>query len=188
MNHGVNALSWCQPSDIIARVARPIQLGEDYRGEDGPIGYLLRQTIHAFNTAMENGLREHGLTSPQFGALFVLEAEPGLSAADVARAMGTTPQAANVLIAGMEAVGLVYREPHPTHGRILEIYPTDEGLRRFKTARPFIRRLEAQMCEGFSASQIATVKRWLVDSSRVLSSTRTGAKPRSKIGKPQPVK
>src|SRR6476619_7661672 len=131
-------------------MARPVQLGEEYRGESGPIGYLLRQTIHAFNTAMENGLREHRLTSPQFGALFVLEAEPGLSAADVARAMGTTPQAANVLIAGMERDGLVYREPHPTHGRILEIYATDEGLRRFNAALPFIQELEATMCEGFS--------------------------------------
>ena len=150
-----------------------MQLGEGYRGEDGPIGYLLRQTIHAFNTAMENGLREHGLTSPQFGALFVLQAEPGLSAADVARAMGTTPQAANVLVAGMEEDGLAHREPHPTHGRILEIYPTDEGLRRFKAARPFIRRLETQMCEGFSTTQVATVKRWLVDSARGLSATTT---------------
>src|SRR3954468_21570160 len=156
-------------------MARPVQLGEDYRGEEGPIGYLLRQTIHAFNTAMENGLREHGLTSPQFGALFVLEAEPGLSAADVARAMGTTPQAANVLVAGMEEAALVYREPHPTHGRILEIYPTDEGVRRFRAARPFIRRLEAQMCEGVSAAQLAIVKRWLVDAARALSSTKTRA-------------
>ena len=153
-------------------MARPTQLGEDYRGEDGPIGYLLRQTIHAYNTAMEDALRQHKLTSPQFGALFVLETEPGLSAADVARAMGTTPQAANVLIAGMEADGLVYREPHPTHGRILEVYPTDEGSRRFKAAQPFIRRLETQMCAGFSASQVTTVKRWLVEAARAVSSTK----------------
>jgi len=152
-------------------MARPTQLGEDYRGEDGPIGYLLRQTIHAFNTAMETGLRQYGLTSPQFGALFVLQAEPGLSAADVARAMGTTPQAANVLVAGMDAEGLIYREPHPTHGRILEIYATEEGLRRFKAARPFIRRLETTMCEGFDATQLTTVKRWLVHSARVVSGT-----------------
>jgi len=152
-------------------MARPTQLGEGYRGEDGPIGYLLRQTIHSFNGAMEAGLREHGLTSPQFGALFVLEAEPGLSGADVARAMGTTPQAANVLVAGMEREGLVHREPHPTHGRILEIYATEEGLRRFKAARPFIRGLETTMCEGFDARQLATVRRWLVHAARAMSTT-----------------
>jgi DNA-binding MarR family transcriptional regulator len=156
-------------------MARPTQLGERYRGEAGPIGYLLRQTVHAFNTAMESRLRDHGLTSPQFGALFVLDIEPGLSAADLARAMGTTPQAANVLVAGMEGQGLVYRAPHPTHGRILEVYPTEEGIRRFKASRPQIRRLETTMCEGLDATERATIKRWLVQSARALSA----APPRS---------
>jgi len=164
-------------------MARPTQLGEDYRGEQGPIGYLLRQTIHAFDTAMENGLRNHGLTSPQFGALFVLAAEPGLSAADLARAMGTTPQAANVLVAGMIQSGLVERTPHPTHGRILEIYPTDEGLQRFNTALPFIRRLEATMSRSLGKSELAIVKRWLVESARALSTERksTDASPGKRI-------
>lgn len=164
-------------------MARPVQLGEGYRGVDGPVGFLLRQTIHTFNTAMEDQLREHGLTSPQYGALFVLATEPGLSAADVARAMGTTPQAANVLVAGMEEQGLVYREPHPTHGRILEIYPTDQGLSRFKAAQPSIRRLEAKMCDGFSARQVATVKEWLVGAAHALSTDtpRTRSRTRAPI-------
>lgn len=152
---------------------RPTQLGEGYRGDDGPIGYLLRQTIHAFNTAMENGLRRYGLTSPQYGALFVLAEEPGLSAADVARAMGTTPQAANLLISGMVREELVRREPHPTHGRILEIFPTDEGMRRFRAARPFIRRLEAEMSAGLTPGQVRTVKRWLVDAARASAAANT---------------
>jgi DNA-binding MarR family transcriptional regulator len=155
-------------------MVRPTQLGEGYRGEDGPIGYLLRQTVHAFNAAMEGRLREHGLSSPLFGALFVRSAEPGLSAAEVARAMGTTPQNANLLVAAMESEGLVQREPHPTHGRILEVFPTEEGLRRFKAARPAIRRLEGTMCDGFSAAEVETVKRWLVRSADALSSKSGG--------------
>jgi len=154
-------------------MARATQLGEDYRGEQGAIGYLLRQTIHAFDTAMETGLRSHRLTSPQFGALFVLAAEPGLSAADLARAMGTTPQSANVLVAGMIEIGLVERTPHPTHGRILEIYATDEGTQRFQSALPFIRRLEATMTKSLGTAELPIVKRWLVESARALSGERT---------------
>ena len=153
-------------------MARPTQLGEDYRGEEGPIGYLLRQTIHAFDTAMETGLRTYGLTSPQFGALFVLVAEPGLSAADLARAMGTSPQAASALVAGMTQGELVERTPHPTHGRVLEIYPTDEGTRRFNAALPFIRRLEADMSKTLDKTELSVVKRWLVESARALSGDR----------------
>ena len=152
---------------------RPTQLGEGYRGADGPIGYLLRQTIHSFNTAMETGLQRYGLSSAQFGALFVLAEEPGLSAADVARAMGTTPQAANLLIAGMEREGLVRRTPHPTHGRILEIYPTDEGIRRFRASRPFIRRLEEQMSADLTKAEVGIVKRWLVDAARAAAASTT---------------
>ena len=144
------------------------QIGEDYRGPEGRLGYLLRQTIHAFHTAMEQGLRPYGLTSPQFGALYVLSIEPGLSAADLARAMGTTPQAANLLVAGMEGEGLIRREPHPTHGRILEIYPTDEGFRRFHAAQPFIEGLEARMSDGLNQRELARIKRWLVDCARAL--------------------
>ncbi len=150
-------------------MARPTQLGEDYRGQQGPIGYLLRQVIHAFNSAMEQRLRPHGLTSPQFGALFVLAAEPGLSAADLARAMGTTPQAANVLVAGMLHERLVRRTPHPTHGRILEIHATDEGMRRYRAALPSIRRLEATMVKGLGDAEIDIVKGWLVEAARRLS-------------------
>lgn len=152
---------------------RPTQLGEGYRGRDGPIGYLLRQTIHPFNMAMDTGLQRFGLTSAQFGALFVLANEPGLSAADVARAMGTTPQAANLLVAGMEREHLVRRTPHPTHGRILEIFPTDEGTRRFRASRPFIRRLEEAMSAGLTEAEVGIVKRWLVDAARAAAASTT---------------
>lgn len=147
---------------------RAIQLGQDYRGPQGRIGYLLRQAIHAFHTAMEQGLRPFGLSSAQYGALYVLSIEPGLSAADLARAMGTTAQAANLLVAAMKREGLVHRKPHPTHGRILEIFPTDEGIRRFQAARPFIEGLEARITDGFSPGDVGTIKRWLVNSAQVL--------------------
>lgn len=142
------------------------------------MGYLLRQTVHAFSTAMESGLRRYRLTSPQYGALFVLDAEPGLSSADLARAMGTTPQAANLLVAGMEREGLVRRQPHPTHGRILEIFPTAAGARRFRAARPFVSSLDEQLARAVPPAQLGIVKGWLVESARVLSSgtrTRTAA-------------
>lgn len=149
-------------------MSRAIQLGEHYRGPEGRIGYLLRQAIHAFHTAMERGLRSYGLTSAQYGALYVLSIEPGLSSADLARAMGTTAQAANLLVAAMEREGLAQRTPHPTHGRILEILPTEEGMRRFQAAQPFISELEDRITEGLSAVRVGVVKRWLVDLARAL--------------------
>ena len=149
-------------------VGRTTQLGEGYRGPRGRIGYLMRQTIHAFHTAMERGLRPYGMTSPQYGALYVLSEEPGLSAADLARAMGTTAQAAHLLVAAMERDGLVRRRPHPTHGRILEIHPTDEGVRRFRAAQPFVTELEARITADLAEDEVTLVKRWLVEAARTV--------------------
>jgi DNA-binding MarR family transcriptional regulator len=143
-------------------MTRPTQLGEGYRGPSGRTGYLLRQLMHAFHVTQEQGLRPFGLTSPQFGALYVLDLEPGLSAADLARAMGVTPQAVGLLVSALEKEHLVRRSPHPTHGRVLEIYPTEEGLGRLRAAMPFITELEDRLLTGLDAAERSLVKRWLV--------------------------
>ena len=151
-------------------VPRATQLGEGYRGPSGPTGYLLRQLIHAFHTTQEQGLRPYGLNSPQFGALFVLDHEPGLSSADLARAMGVTPQAANLLVTAMEREGLVRREPHPTHKRVLETYPTDEGLRRMRAAKAFIGDLEERLMDGLGPAERDFIHRWLVAAAQAAGS------------------
>src|SRR3954470_21151953 len=99
--------------------------GERYRGVEGRLGFLLRQAQHAFATSMEQRLRAHGLTRPQFGVLSVLVADPGLSAADLARAAMVTRQAVNLLVTSLEREGLIRRVKHPSHGRVLQLFPTE---------------------------------------------------------------
>jgi len=136
--------------------------GERYRGAEGRIGFLLRQAQDAFAAAMEEQLRDHGLTRPQFGVLSVLVADPGLSAADLARAAMVTPQAINLLVGVLEREGLLRREPHPTHGRVLRLFATAEGARRVEQAYPAVIALEDRIVEGLSQRQVAAIKRWLV--------------------------
>ena len=117
---------------------------------------------------MDTALRPHDLTSPQYGVLSVLARDPGLSGADLARAVNTTPQAANEVLATLERKRMVERRPHPTHGRILQAAPTDEGQRQLEAANPAVRALEAAIEDGFTADQIATVKTWLVEAAKLL--------------------
>jgi DNA-binding MarR family transcriptional regulator len=150
-------------------------IGESYRGVDGHSGYLLRQAWAEFRGAMDDALRPHGLTAPQYAALSVLARDPGGSGADLARACITTPQAMNGVIGTLERAGLVERHPHPTHGRILQVELTDEGRRRLETAHPAVRALESRIEEGFSAEEVATIKAWLVVAARRLE--RLGREP-----------
>jgi DNA-binding MarR family transcriptional regulator len=137
-------------------------IGERYRGVEGQSGYLLRQTWHAFRSAMEHALRPHRLSSAQYAALSVLARDPGASAADLARACNTTPQAMNGVLGTLARDALITRAPHPTHGRILQVTLTDEGRRRLTAANPAVRRLERAIEHDLNPDDIATVKAWLV--------------------------
>lgn len=64
------------PDDGVVRVPAP---GEGKRGEDGYLGYLLRQAHAAVRLTMERTLADLGVTSPQFAVLTMLKAYPGLS-------------------------------------------------------------------------------------------------------------
>jgi DNA-binding MarR family transcriptional regulator len=143
-------------------------LGQGFRGVEGHSGFLLRQAWLAFGGAIEAALREQGLTPAQYGALSVLARAPGSSGADLARGSNTTPQAMNGVITTLEREGLIERNPHPTHGRILQVTLTDEGRRRLEAANPVVRALEAAIEENFTAKEIETVKRWLVASAEKL--------------------
>jgi DNA-binding MarR family transcriptional regulator len=145
-------------------------IGEGYRGVDGHSGYLLRQAWYAFRTAMEAALRAEGLSGAQYAALSVLARDAGLSGADLARACNTTPQAMNGVVATLERAGLVARRAHPTHGRILQAYLTDEGRRRLDRATPAVRGVERAIESGLSPEEVAAVKRWLVAMAQRLDS------------------
>jgi DNA-binding MarR family transcriptional regulator len=145
-------------------------IGQSYRGVEGRSGYLLRQAWRALEGAMEVALRAHRLTPAQYGVLTVLARESGASGADLARAVHTTPQAMNGVLATLEREALIERRPHPTHGRILQAKLTSEGQRRLEAANPSIRALERATERGLSSDEIATVKTWLVTTAQRLES------------------
>ncbi len=89
-----------------------------------------------------------------------------MSGADLARACNTTPQAMNGVLTTLERDGLVQRDPHPTHGRILQATLSAEGARRLREATPAVRRLEGAIEEGLSAAELRAVKDWLVSSAQ----------------------
>jgi DNA-binding MarR family transcriptional regulator len=153
-------------------------IGESYRGVEGHLGYLVRQTWGTLRNAMEAVLRPLDLTAVQYGVLSVLARDPGSSGADLARAVNTTPQAMNGVLTTLERADLVERRPHPMHGRILRVTLTSEGQRRLDAANPVIRALEAEIERGYSGDEIAIVKAWLAESAARLEAVgRAGGPP-----------
>jgi DNA-binding MarR family transcriptional regulator len=148
-------------------------IGEGYRGPEGHSGYL-RQAWYAFRNAMDGALRTEGLSGAQYAALSVLARDPGLSGADLARACNTTPQAMNGVLGTLEREGLITRRAHPTHGRILQAFLTDEGQRRLDRATPAVRGVERTIESGLSREETAALKRWLVAAAQRLERSADG--------------
>ena len=123
----------------------------------GPLGsrpgYLLKRAHQAFCAATDAGLRNHGLTNVQYGVLVVLEEAGRLSGAELARRCYVTPQAMNDLVAGLERRGLVARQPHPTHGRVLEVSLTQDGRRTLEASHRTVLAVEARMTAGLGEQE-----------------------------------
>lgn len=137
-------------------------VGEGKRGEQGYIGYLMRQAGAALRLRMERALADYGVTPPQFNVLTMLVAYPGISNADVARLSMLTPQTVSVIVANLERSGAIERRPHAIHGRIQHIDVTHAGKALLKSCRERVREIERQLLSGLSADEERVIRRWLV--------------------------
>lgn len=135
--------------------------GEGKRGEQGYLGYLLRQAHAAVRLKMERSLADLGVTSPQFAVLTMLNAYPGLSGADVARLTFLTPQTIGVIIRNLERDGAIVMTPHPVHGRIQQWTLAPRGATLLKACRERVLKLEKRLATGLDSKAEATVRRWL---------------------------
>ncbi len=108
------------------------------------LAYLIRRIGSALGHHVDRTLKEFALTHTQFGALAQLGVmQPdALSGATLAERNGVTAQAMSTAIAGLVDRGLADREPHPTHGRILEVRITPKGAQLLARAQTAVARAE----------------------------------------------
>ena len=138
-------------------------VGVGKRGEQGHIGYLLRQAHAAHRLRMERALAGLEVTLPQFSVLTMLAAYPGASGADLARLSLLTPQTMSVIVANLERGGAVSRRPHAVHGRIQQIEVTEVGRQLLAECRNRVKAVEDELLAGVSQVDGQVIRRWLVN-------------------------
>ena len=141
----------------------PPPVGQGKRGEEGYLGYLLRQAQAASRLTLERSLGEVGATVPQFVVLTMLKSYPGLSGADLARVALLTPQTIGVIIRNLQRDGAIKKTPHPVHGRILQWTLTAHGVRLLEQCRKRAMMLEQRLAAGLTPRDERTIRRWLAD-------------------------
>lgn len=79
-------------------------------------------------------LAPSGLSARQFSVLAILAATPGVTSAELARAVLTTPQSMHTLLDQLQSRGIVERGPLRGRGRAAPVTPTHLGLELLDTA------------------------------------------------------
>jgi DNA-binding MarR family transcriptional regulator len=114
------------------------------------IGYALKRTTASLRAAMDERLRELGLTVAQYSSLELLARYPGISNADLARGVFVSRQATHQLLSGLKRLELI--EVDGT-GREQRLRPTPKGTRTLRKASATVAEIEEQMLSGLNATQ-----------------------------------
>lgn len=117
------------------------RMGDPY----ATIGFALKQAQQALRTRLDSGLREIGLTTPQYAVLAFLEVEAGASNAALARRAFVTPQTMQAILVALERAGLIARTPHPEHGRVQMTELTARGRGALEAASGIVAAAEARL-------------------------------------------
>lgn len=115
-----------------------------------PIPSLLKRVMHGFRDVLDEKLRPHGITSAQLHVLAILDREPEISGAKLARSCMVTPQTMQGLIATTQRNGWITRRKHPENSRILLAALTPAGEALLASSRRITRAVQRQMLGGFS--------------------------------------
>jgi len=117
------------------------------------IGYQLKRVAAALRAAMDEALRAHGLTTPQYACMELLAQRPGLSNAELARGAFVTRQSMNVVLRNLQDAGLVERPATAPSGRALPTRLTDEGSARVLAARKDVLAIQQRMIASLDPAQ-----------------------------------
>jgi DNA-binding MarR family transcriptional regulator len=120
---------------------------------DKQIGYLIKRVQQELRLRMDAELQQVNLTTAQYAALNALEETPNLSNAALARACFITPQTMIEIIQGLQQLGLIVRQSHPEHGRIIQTQLTTLGSEKVASAHKIVAKVEAKMLLGLTGSE-----------------------------------
>jgi DNA-binding MarR family transcriptional regulator len=141
------------------------RMGDPY----ATIGFALKQAQQALRTRLDSGLREIGLTTPQYAVLAFLEVEAGASNAALARRAFVTPQTMQAILAALERAGLIARTPHPEHGRVQMTELTARGRGALEAASGIVADAEERLRKAsapFDPQAVAAMLRRLAEALR----------------------
>jgi DNA-binding MarR family transcriptional regulator len=164
------------------------KVGSSERPTVPRVGYLVYRVERRLRARLDEELRAHGVSTPEYVTLSLLRERDGLSCAQLARWALVTPQAMNLVISGLERRRLVRRRPDPKHRRVLRASVTPKGLAVLGRCDNSVDRIEADMLGDLPAETVDVVRDAMASFAHSLEAANPPSRPRplaSRGGSPQ---
>ena len=123
-----------------------------------PITLLLREVQAATRQALEEALRDAGLTVSQANVLTELAYGKARSNAELARVHSVTPQTMIEILASLERRGLVSRMAKPEGGRAMPAELTQNGHASLLTVHWAMRSVEERLLSRLSRDDVSRLR------------------------------
>jgi len=130
--------------------------------------YLIGRMDRVVRRSIGEAVKDQGLSVNQYTTLSVLDHRSGLSNAQLARRALVSPQSMNEVLLSLEERGLVRRQAHPDHGRILQARLTPKGRKVLGACDEQVAAIEAAMVDGLTPVQHEALRRSLLACVRTL--------------------
>lgn len=127
------------------------------------VGLLFRSVNVNFREAIESALREQGvrLSFAQVSVLSILNANPGINGAQIARLAMVSPQALTGVLRLLASEHVVERRPHPESLRADSWHLTEKGAKLLTRARQAFDEVTSRMLSGLNAQDVENLERYL---------------------------
>ena len=142
------------------------------------VGYLVYRVERRLRARLDEELRQHGVSTPEYTALSLLRERDGLSCAQLARWALVTPQAMNLVISALERRKLIRRRPDPKHRRVLRASVTAKGLETLARCDRSVDRIEADMLGDLPPETVEVARAALGSFAHALQVTNPSPRPR----------
>jgi DNA-binding MarR family transcriptional regulator len=126
---------------------------------DANLGYLFRLAHQRFRTALDDALRDLGLSAQEYGVLSVFETTPELSTSELARVAQVSRQSMHAGVLRLEAAGLVERKAR--NQRDVMVRLTRRGHTLLEDATERVRAIERAALADLTPPEERVVREWL---------------------------
>jgi DNA-binding MarR family transcriptional regulator len=129
------------------------------------LGHKVKSLEQELSGAKDAKLRPMGVTVPQYTALLVINEEPGISGAELARRCLVTPQTMTTVLGNLTLKGYIERRSVPGQGRAMETTITAAGKRMLAKADKEVMEVENELAGTMAVKDQATFAK-LLDQAR----------------------